>query len=76
MQTQTKVNRMILPEVQGTKKTFNMNVLPEKLKPQIHSEQVDKNKQMLGRGRVGIKSKKPQPVVDITVWLSQYQNNK
>ena len=44
-----------------------MNVLPEKQKPQIHREQVDKNRPRLERGRAGIKCKKPQPVVDITV---------
>ena len=36
-------------------------------KPQIHSEQVDKNRPRLGRGRAGIKCKKTQPVVDIIV---------
>ena len=68
-----------------------MNVLPEKQKPQIHSEQVDKNRPRLERGRAGIKCLKSPPVVEITVsaskshkipsillrivWLSQYQNN-
>ena len=34
-------------------------LIPEKQKPQIHSEQVDKNRPRLGRGRAGIKHKKP-----------------
>ena len=46
------------PEVHGTKKTLDMNVLPEKQMPQIHSEQVDKNRPRLGRGTAGIKHKK------------------
>ena len=58
----------MLPKVHSTKKMLDMNVLPEKQKPQIHREQVDKNRPRLGRGRAGIKcKKKPQPVVDITV---------
>ena len=48
-----------------------MNVLPEKQKPQIHSEQVDKNKPRLGRGSAGIKCKKTQPIADITVSASK-----
>ena len=48
-----------------------MNILPEKQKPQIHSEQVHKNRPRLGRGREGIKCKKPQPIVDITVSASK-----
>ena len=50
---------------------LDTNVLPEKQKPQMHSEQVDKNRPRLGRGRAGIKCKKPQPVVDITVSASK-----
>ena len=60
-----------LPDVHSAKKTLDMNVLPEKQKPQIHREQVDKNRPRLGRGRVGIKCKKPQHVVDITVSVSK-----
>ena len=61
----------MLPEVHGTKKKLDTNVLPEKQKPQIHSEQVDKNRSRLGRDRAGIKHKKPQPVVDKTVSSSK-----
>ena len=50
---------------------LDTNVLPEKQKPQIQEKQVDKNRPRLGRGRAGIKCKKPQPVVDITVSASK-----
>ena len=53
------------------KEMIDMNVLPEKQKPQIHSEQVDKNRPRLGRSRAGIKCKKPQAVVNITVSASK-----
>ena len=72
MRPQTKATGITLPEVHGAKKTLDTNVLPEKQKPQIHREQVDKNKPRLGRGRAGIKCKKPQPVVDITVSAGKY----
>ena len=71
MQSQTKVTGIMLPEVHSAKKTLDINILPEKQKPQIHREQVDKNRARLGRGRAGIKCKKPQPVVDITVSASK-----
>ena len=48
----------MLPEVHAMKKTLDTNILPEKQKPQIYSEQVDKNRPRLGRGRPGIKCKK------------------
>ena len=49
--SQTKVTGITLPEVYGTKKMSDINVLPEKQKPQIHGKQVDKNRPRLGRGR-------------------------
>ena len=58
MRSQTKATGIMLPEVHGTKKMLDMNVLPEKQKPQIHGEEVDKNRPRLGRGRAGIKCKK------------------
>ena len=61
----------MLPEVHSTKKMIDTNVLPEKQRPQTDSEQVDKNRQWLGRGRTGIKCKKTQPFVDITVSVSK-----
>ena len=51
MWSQTKAAGITLPEVHSTKKTLDMNVLPEKEKPQIHGEQVDKNRPRLERGR-------------------------
>ena len=71
MRSETKVTGIMFPEVHGTKKILDMNVLPEKQKPQIHGEQVDRNRPWLGRGRAGIKCKKPQPAVDITVTASK-----
>ena len=71
MQSQTKGTGILLPEVHGTKKMLDTNILPEKQKPQIHGEQVDKNRPRFGRGRAGIKHKKTQPVVEITVSASK-----
>ena len=71
MQLQTNVTGIMLPEVHSMKKMLDMNVLPEKQKPQIHSGEVDKNRPRLGRGRAGIKCKKSEPVVDITVSVSK-----
>ena len=68
---QKKETGITLPEVHCTKKTLDTNILPEKQKPQRQWEQVDKNRPRLGRGRAGIKCKKPQPVVDITVSASK-----
>ena len=59
MQSQTKMTGIMLADIHSTKKTWDTNVLPEKQKPQIHNEQVDKNRPRLGRGRAGIKCKKP-----------------
>ena len=71
MRSQTNATRIMLPEVHGTKKMLDTNIPAETQKPQIHGEQVDKNRPRLGRGRAGIKHKKPQPVVDITVSASK-----
>ena len=59
MWSQTKATGITLPEVHSAKKMLDTNVLPEKQKPQLHREQVDKNRPRLGRGRAGIKCKKP-----------------
>ena len=59
MRSQTKATGITLPEVHSTKKMLDMNVLPEKQKPQIHREQVDKNRPRLGRGKTRIKCKNP-----------------
>ena len=66
MQSQTKVIGAMLPKVHGTKTTLDMSSLPEK-RPQIHAKQVVKNRPKLGRGRAGIRCKKPQLVADITL---------
>ena len=68
------VSRIALPEVHGTKKMLDTSVIPEKLKPQIHNNQVDKNRPRSGQGRAGIRCKKPQPVADINV--STNKSNK
>ena len=51
----------MLPEVHSMNKMLDTSVLPEKQKPQMYEKQVDKNKPRLGRGRAGMKCKKPQP---------------
>ena len=38
-----KLTGITLPEVHDMNKMLDMNVLPEKQNPQIHSKQVDKN---------------------------------
>ena len=53
-----KVSEILLPEVQSAKKTLETNVIPEQQKPQIHNNQVDKNRPRLGQGRAGIRCKK------------------
>ena len=61
-----------LPEVHDVKKMLDTRVLSEKQKPQIQAEQVVKIRSKLGRGRAGIRCKKPQPVVvDITATASK-----
>ena len=54
-----------------TKKTLDTRLLPEKQKPQIQAKQVAKIRPKLGRGRAGIRCKKPQPVADITATVSK-----
>ena len=49
----------MLSEVHGMKITLDASILSEKQKSQIHSEQVDKNRPRIGRGRAGIKCQKP-----------------
>ena len=72
MQSQTKVTGITLPEVHGVKKTLDARVLPEKKqKPQIQAEQVVKIRPKLGRGRTGIRCKKPQPVAAPTITVSK-----
>ena len=61
----------MLPEVHGAKKTLDPRVLPEKQKPQIQAKQVVKIRPKLGRGRAGIKHKKPQSVADIIATYSE-----
>ena len=53
-----KSSRIALPEVYGTKKMLNMNVLLEKQKHQLQNKQVNENRPRLGQGRAGIRCKK------------------
>ena len=53
----------MLPEVHRVKKILNTRVLPEKQKPQIQAKQVVKIRPKLGRGRAGIRCKKPKPLL-------------
>ena len=71
MHSQTKATGITLPEVHGTKKMLDTRVLPEKQKPQIQAEQVVKIRPKLGRSRVGIRHKKPQPVAASTIEVSK-----
>ena len=66
-----KSSRIALPEVHGTKKMLDTNILPEKQKPQLQNKQVVKNRPRLGQGRAGIRHKKPQPVDGITASTSK-----
>ena len=50
-----KSSRIALPEVHGTRKTLDTNVLPEKQKIQSQNKQVVKNRPRLGQGRAGIR---------------------
>ena len=69
---QTKSSGITLPEVHGTKKMLDTNVLQEKQKPQLHTKQVDENRPRLGQGRAGIKhAKKLQPVNGINASTSK-----
>ena len=70
-QSQTKAIGIMLPEVHGARKTLDMNMLPEKQKPQIHGEQVDKIRPRLGRGRADIRCKNPQPVANTNISISK-----
>ena len=58
-QSQMKSSGIALPEVHGTKKTLDTNVLPEKQKPQLQNKQVVKNRPRSGQGRAGIRCKNP-----------------
>ena len=71
MQSQIKATGITLPEVHGTKTTLDTRVLLEKQKPQIQAKQVVINRPKLGRGRAGIRRKKPQPITDITAAASK-----
>ena len=60
MHSQTKSSGVILPEVHGSKKILDTNLLPEKQKviPQI--KKVIENKLKLEQGRAGMRCRKPQ----------------
>ena len=69
--SQTKAAGIILLEVHRAQKAITI----ESPKPQIPIKQVDKNRSELGRGRAGIKCKKPQPVADKQTSLSKSSKN-
>ena len=48
-----------IPEVHGTKKTLDMNLLPEKQKVILQNKRVIENKLRLGQGRAEIRHKTP-----------------
>ena len=61
----------MLPTVHGANKTLDVRVLPEKQKPQVQVKQVVKIRPKLGRGRAGIRCKKPQPIAAPTIAVSK-----
>ena len=68
---QTKSSRVTLPEVHGTKKTLDTNILPEKQKLVPKSKKIIESKTRLGQGRAGIRHKEPQPVDGIPASTSK-----
>ena len=64
---QTKAAGIILLEVHGAWKAITI----ESPKPEIPIKQVDKIRPKLGRGKAGIKCKRPQPVADKQTSLSK-----
>ena len=64
--SQTKSSGIVLPEVHGTKKISDTNVLPKKLNLVPQNKMVVENKLRLGQCRAGIRHKKTQPVEGIT----------
>ena len=63
-QLQTKSSGIALQEVHGAKKMLDTNVLSEKQKPQLQNKQVVKNRPRSGKGRAGIRCKKPHQQVN------------
>ena len=74
MQSQTKVARVKLPKVHGTRKIISTHSPVEKQKPQIQEKQVDNNRPKLGRGRAGMQHKQLQPVADTSVSTNKSPN--
>ena len=70
-QLQTKWREVTLPEVHGAKKILDINILPEKQKTVLQNKKIVENKLRLGKGRAGIRCKKPQPVECITASTSK-----
>ena len=70
-QMQTKSSGIILPEVHGTKKILDMNLLPEKQRMIPQNKKVIENKPRLGQGRAGIWCKTPQLIESITASTSK-----
>ena len=70
-QFQMKSSGITLPEVHGTKKTLDMNVLPEEETIQSQNKKIVKSRPKLGQGRAGIRCKNPQPVDGITASTSK-----
>ena len=68
--SKTKSSRVILPEVHGTKKILDTNILPEKQKIILQNKKVIENKLRLGQGRAGTRHKKPQLIESITASTS------
>ena len=72
-QSQTKSSEIILPEVHGVKEILNTNLLPEKQKTAPQVKKGSEIKSQLGKGRVGIKCKKPQATKNINELTDKLQ---
>ena len=74
MQSQTKVAGVKLPKVHGARKMISTHSPIGKQKPQIQERQIDNNRPKLGKGRVGMWHKQPQPVADTFVSTNKSPN--
>ena len=68
---QTKSSGVILPEVHGTKKILDTNILPKNQKIIPQNKNVIENKLRLGQGRAGIRHKKAQVIESKTASTSK-----
>ena len=68
---QKKSSRVILPDVHGTEKILDTNLLPQKQKVILQMKKAIENKPRLGQGRAGIRCRKPQLTESIAASTSK-----